>query len=100
MLYLFAAIFGLAYANIATILSPLTAGLFGLKSHGSVYGIIVFSFQIGAAIGPLIMGYMHDINSSYRVAFLISTGTAILGLIVVVLLKPVKLKIEKAAVNH
>ena len=45
---------------------------------------------VGAAIGPLQAGYIFDISSSYRVAFLVCGVTAVSGIAFTVLLKPVE----------
>jgi len=69
-LYLFAAVFGFAYGGGVTSESPLVAELFGLKNHGIILGNIAFSFTLGGAIGPFIVGYMFDRTNSYSLAFL------------------------------
>ena len=88
MLFLFAAVFGLAYGAGDTLISPLLAELFGLKSHGEILGIVAFLATVGGAIGPLLTGYIFDMTSSYQIGFLILVGLGAIGLILVFLLKP------------
>lgn len=88
MLYLFAVIFGFAWGGIATVMSPIVAELFGLRSHGTILGVLVFSWGIGATIGPIVAGHIFDVSGSYNTAFLISGGVSVIGVILVLLLRP------------
>jgi len=89
MLYLFAAIFGLAHGGILCMMSPLPAELFGLRSHGVLLGIIMFASTIGGAIGPIVAGRIFDITSSYQVAFIICDVVAVAAIILAISIKPV-----------
>jgi len=89
MLSLFAAIFGLAYGGILCMMSPLTAELFGLGSHGMLLGIIMFSSTIGGAIGPILAGRIFDINSSYQMAFIICVIVAVAAVVLSLFIRPV-----------
>jgi len=87
-LFLFAAIFGIAYGGCISQQSPLIANLFGLKSHGLVMGVNGFGFTIGSALGPLLTGYMFDISGNYQLAFIICIIVSILGFILTMMLRP------------
>jgi len=89
-LYLFAAVFGFAYGGGGVSEAPLVAGLFGLRSHGLVLGVINLGFTIGGSLGPFMAGYIFDVTGSYRVAFLISAIVGIVGLILAAVLRPIK----------
>lgn len=90
-LYLFAAVFGLAFGGCITSESPLVARLFGLSSHGLILGVAnLLGFTLGAAVGPLIAGYIFDMTSSYQLAFIVTAATGVVGLILTVLLKPIE----------
>ncbi len=89
-IYLFAAIFGFARGSGDAVESPLTADLFGLKSHGAIYGVICFSFAIGAAVGPFLAGYIFDITNSYQIAFLIFAVVGIIAIVLTAVLRPIK----------
>jgi len=89
MLYLFAIVFGLANGGLAPPWPPLVAELFGLRSHGLIYGAFSFGFTIGGAIGPLLAGYIFDITGSYQSAFLVCATLSIVGLIMLTFLKPI-----------
>jgi len=90
-LYLFAAVFGFAFGGCVTSESPLVAGLFGLSSHGLILGVVnLLGFTFGAAVGPLIGGYIFDMTSSYQLAFIVTAATGVVGLILTVLLRPIE----------
>ena len=90
-LYLFAVVFGFAFGGCATSESPLVAGLYGLSSHGLILGVInLLGFTFGAAVGPLIGGYIFDMTNSYQLAFIICGAVSVVGLILTVLLTPLQ----------
>jgi MFS family permease len=90
-LYLFVVVFGFAFGGCATSESPLVAGLFGLTSHGLILGVInLLGFTFGAAVGPLIAGYISDITNSYQLAFIVCGAMSVAGLILTALLSPIE----------
>lgn len=83
--FLMSAVFlGLAFGNCSTQESPIAAWLFGLASHGVILGVFACSFTIGAAIGPLLFGYMFDVSGSYQYAICITAVLAIITLVLVI----------------
>jgi len=86
-LYLFAIIFGFAQGGLGVMESPLAAELFGLRFHGLIFGVIQLGWMVGASVGPLVTGYIFDVNSSYTMAFLLSAAIAFLGLLLTSVLK-------------
>ena len=89
MLYLFAAVYGFSHGGFFTLISPLIAGLFGTRSQGSLLGIVIFSGTIGGSIGMTLSGYIFDVTESYTIAFIILLGLVILGLVNMLLIKPI-----------
>ena len=87
MFYLFAVIFGLAYGGLSPLVSPMVAELFGLRSHGTIFGVALFVASIGGAIGSTFAGYIFDIRSSYDLAFLICATISIIAIILTLLLR-------------
>ena len=73
-----------------TVLSPTVAELFGTGSHGVLFGIILFSGTIGGSVGPIMTGLFFDVTGSYRIAFLVLILIALLGLILITRLSPLK----------
>ena len=86
--YLFAAIFGFAYGGAATMTAPLVADLFGLRSHGAIYGSIGFGLCLGNAAGPVVAGQIFDVTGSYQLAFLTCIILSIIALVLVLFLRP------------
>jgi len=90
MLYLFAVIFGFSHSGIHGLVSPTVAELFGLRSHGVIFGCAMLGLTLGIATGPMATGYIFDITGSYQLAFLIHAILNVTGLILVLCLKPVQ----------
>jgi MFS family permease len=91
---LFSIAFGFAYGGIQVLFSPLVAELFGTRSHGVILGTGALVGSIGAAIGPVVAGYIFDALGSYAIAFIICAVLAFTGLASTLLLqnRPQKLK--------
>ena len=70
--------------------SPIVAELFGLKSHGVIFAFTDAGFTIGTVISPVLIGYIFDITGSYQLGFLICVAVSILGLLQVLLIRPLK----------
>lgn len=88
MFYLFAIIYGFAHGGFFSLVSPLIAKQFGTRTHGLLYGIVIFSSTIGGAIGPFMAGYIFDMTHSYKVVFLILVILCIIVLSLTASLKP------------
>jgi OFA family oxalate/formate antiporter-like MFS transporter len=88
VLYLFAIVFGLALGSMGTSESPLIARLFGLSSHGLIYGVVGLSWTVGGALGPIVVGYMCDVFGNYQLAFLLCGVIGVLGLVLLAILRP------------
>ncbi|MFH2092351.1 MAG: MFS transporter [Pseudomonadota bacterium] len=89
-LYVFAGIYGLAHGGFFTVISPIVAELFGIRSHGSIFGLVVCFGTTGGAAGPFMTGYLFDLSGSYYLAFSLMLMLGILGIGMLSFLKPVK----------
>ena len=87
-LYLFACAYGIALGGFFTAISPLVAEMFGIRSHGALFGIVAFSGTIGGAIGPILAGYLFDVSGNYTATFWIITAVAVFGLGLITCLRP------------
>jgi MFS family permease len=85
--YLFSILFGFAYGGMQVLFSPLVAELFGTRSHGVILGTGALVGSVGAAIGPIVAGYIFDSLGSYTVAFIICAMLAFTGLVSTLLLQ-------------
>jgi MFS family permease len=97
-LFVFAALFGLAYGGMQVLFSPLVAELFGLASHGVILGAAAFVGSLGAALGPFMSGYIFDATQSYQKAFLICIVMAVAGIFLPLLLRPVQREAPRKSV--
>jgi MFS family permease len=69
VLYLFAVLYGFGHGGLWVLLSPVLAELFGIASHGTIFGLVYFVITIGGTIGPILAGYLFDITGSYQIVF-------------------------------
>ncbi|MFO7989639.1 MAG: MFS transporter [Desulfotignum sp.] len=68
-LYAFATVYGIAHGGFFTAISPIVAELFGIRSHGGLFGIVVCFGTTGGALGPFVTGLMFDRFLNYTAAF-------------------------------
>ena len=90
MIYLFAMIYGIAHGGFYTAISPMVAEFFGIKAHGALFGIVVFSGTFGGALGPILAGHIFDVTGGYSLAIWMNTLVGALGFTLIALLKPVE----------
>ena len=89
MLYLFAVIFGLGWWASSAVMVPLTAELFGLKSHGTIVACVNLITAVGGAAGPVLVGHIFDVTGSYQQAFLMCIAVTIIAITTIIFMKPV-----------
>ena len=80
MIWLYAAILGFGTGSWLPTLSMLTSTSFGLAAYGAIFGTLSFFQSFGAAIGPLIAGYLYDSMNTYHWAFIIILGMTVLAM--------------------
>jgi MFS family permease len=90
MLFLIAGLFGFAFGGIAVSHSPLVAELFGLRSHGVIFGVFGMSVGWGGAMGPLLTGYLFDVTNSYQMGFLLCAVISLTGFLFAAFLRTEK----------
>jgi sugar phosphate permease len=83
--YLFAIAFGFALGGTKPLDMLVPAELFGVKTLGTLLGVILLCGTIGAALGPAFAGYMFDMVGNYNAALIsmvvISTIATMLTLV-------------------
>ncbi len=62
---------GLSFGSWVPAMSMLTSVNFGMVAYGSILGMMTFVNMLGGAIGPVVAGYIYDVNQSYRPAFIL-----------------------------
>ncbi len=91
-LYLFAVIYGTAHGGFFTVVSPALAEFFGMSSHGTAFGVVLFFGTLGGALGPLLAGRVFDVTGSYDPAFITLTVLASIGLLLTLSLRPIAVR--------
>ena len=90
MLFFFGVVFGFGHGGMATMESPIVANVFGMRSHGVIFGLVFFSDTVGGATGPFLAGYIFDVTRSYHLAFFLCAILSVANLIAILLIKPLK----------
>jgi MFS transporter, OFA family, oxalate/formate antiporter len=90
MFFLFAVVYGFAHGGLFTVVSPTVAELFGTGSHGLLFGIVLFSGNIGGSISPFLAGRLFDVMGSYRIIFFLLAVMSAIGFVLISLLRPLK----------
>jgi MFS family permease len=70
---------GLATGAEFDVMSYLTSRFFGLRSFGQLYGYFFSVFQLGAAFGPILMGFTFDQTGEYTGALWALVGATALA---------------------
>jgi len=86
-LYLFAALYGFAHGGLWALVSPMVAELFGMGSHGAIFGVVYFIITVGGTIGPVLAGHIFDVTSGYQLVFLVCVTLSVIATILVLFLK-------------
>lgn len=89
--YLFAALFGLGYSSIATMMVRMTRYVFGIRALGSIFSILMIGDGIGMGVGPWIAGYIFDITGGYFITFIAVSVALTLAVIMTIAIKPAQI---------
>jgi len=87
MLYMFALVYGFAYSGFDSSIGALIGDTFGLGKIGAIFGMLEFGFAVGAAIGPVVGGFIFDVSNSYSLAFLIGAVAMVITALLTVLVR-------------
>jgi len=79
---------GLATGAEFDVMSYLTSRYFGLRSFGKIYGYFFAVFQLGAASGPILMGYTYDMSGEYTGALWALVGATTLACVLAASFSP------------
>ncbi len=86
--YLLALLFGFGYGGFVPIVTKMSSDFFGLKSAGTILGILIFGGTSGGAIGAPFAGYIFDRTGSYVYAFLSGGVVLSVAVIIALFIKP------------
>ena len=85
--YIFSAIFGFCYGGIVPVVAATIGEFFGLRHLGRIYGSVIMLAGFGGAIGPILTGYIHDVTSSYSLAFILGGIMSLIGALAIYFIK-------------
>ncbi len=88
LLFLLSALVNFGGSGGGTCESTFVAELFGIKEHGSIFGLANVGFVVGAALGPFVLGYIFDTTGSYELAFLLCGVLGTAGIILASFIRP------------
>lgn len=83
LVWLYAVFNGLGNGGWLPTMSMLVYVTFGLRSYGSILGMVSLAQSVGLATGPLTAGFLFDTMQTYRWAFLIFLAFNITSIIVI-----------------
>jgi MFS family permease len=89
-LYAYAVCFGLGAGLFTPTIFAGAVDIFYGRSLGTVGGVILLGMGAGAAFGPWLGGFLHDVSGSYRIAFYLCLGFFTLSLLAFILAAPRK----------
>jgi OFA family oxalate/formate antiporter-like MFS transporter len=86
-LYLFAALIGFNFGGNFALFPAITTDTFGHKFFGQNYGYVFLAYGLGGTIGPMLGGYLGDMNN-FLLAFII---TGVMSLLAAVIISTVRI---------
>ncbi len=86
--YSFSAIMGMLWLSTVPLTSGAVAQYFGTQKLASLFGLVMFSHQIGAFVGALLAGWIYDLTQSYDIAWMISAALGLLAAAIHLPLRP------------
>ena len=81
-LYLFAALIGFNFGGNFALFPAITTDTFGHKYFGQNYGYVFLAYGLGGTIGPMLGGYLGDMNN-FLLAFLISGAMSLVAAFII-----------------
>jgi MFS family permease len=91
-LFAYVCVLGFATGGCCASQSIVISSLFGLRAHGTIFGVSILCFSLAAAGAPLLAGYIYDVKGSYNLAFIIVGIISLIGLVLTLMLKPLSQK--------
>lgn len=88
LLFAFGALYGVAHGGMFTVVSPTVAEYFGMRSHGAIFGVVVFTGTVGGSLLPIITGLIFDKLGSYQWAFILMATMVFISLMLSLRLAP------------
>jgi len=70
---------GLVGYGLASVYGAIPAEIFHGRHYGTIFGALSVASGIGAALGPWVLGVLHDLTGTYGVAFWVAMGCSVLS---------------------
>jgi MFS family permease len=74
-------LFGLGMGAFGALSPLLVQEGFGLKSFGTIMGLVNLATVVPFALGPLLAGLSYDTAGSYKIAFFVMAGMQVVGIL-------------------
>ena len=87
LFYVCLAVIGFSFGSIMGIYPGFTAQRFGRKNNSVNYGIMFIGFALAGILGPMVMNAILGSTGRYQPAFLASAALAVVGEILILLLR-------------
>jgi OFA family oxalate/formate antiporter-like MFS transporter len=81
-LYLFAALIGFNFGGNFALFPAITTDTFGHKFFGQNYGYVFLAYGLGGTLGPMLGGYLGDMNN-FMLAFIITGVMSLLAALII-----------------
>ena len=91
-LYAFGVLYGFSHGGLFTVVSPTVAEYFGMRSHGAIFGVVVFTGTTGGSLLPIITGLIFDKLQSYQWAFILLAALVLISFLLSLRLAPARLQ--------
>ena len=78
---------GIGWSGSMAMTAAFTADIFGRYSVGSIFGVIFFSHQVGAALGSWLGGILYDVTGGYGASFGLACALLLLSAILSVTIR-------------
>lgn len=83
-----AAIAGLAYGSLFSLMPSIAADFFGVKNLGVNYGRVFTGWGIAANIGPILGGIVVFKTGTYTMSYIVAGSLFLIGTVLVKFIKP------------
>ena len=87
MFYLFALVFGFSWGSLGSLITALISDIFGVRNIGVILGTTLIGWNMAAAIGPAMGGFIFDATNDYSIAFLVGAAAMLIAALFAALIK-------------
>ncbi|MFC2060850.1 MFS transporter, partial [Chloroflexota bacterium] len=87
MFFILGSAFGFGNGACIPTRMSMISEFFGVRSIGTIMGIVTIGWAGGAMAGPVLAGYIFDVSRSYDIAFLVGGLITVAGMVAVYFLK-------------